>query len=38
MNEETLKEIDERVNDGSETEEDIQILTDRFEAFMDELK
>lgn len=37
MTEEKMKEIDERVNDGEETEEDIEILTDYFVAFMDEL-
>lgn len=37
MTEEKMKEIDERVNDGEETEEDIEILTDYFVAFMEEL-
>ena len=37
MTEEQLKEIEERVNKGEETEEDIEILTDYFLAVMDEL-
>ena len=37
MTEEILKEIEERVNNGEETEEDIEILTDYFLAVMDEL-
>ena len=37
MNEEKLKEIEDRVDKGEETDEDIEILTDYFEAFMDEL-
>ena len=37
MTEEKLKEIEERVNNGEETEEDIEILTDYFLAVMDEL-
>lgn len=37
MTEQQLKEIEERVNKGEETEEDIEILTDYFLAVMDEL-
>lgn len=37
MTEEKLKEIEDRVDKGEETEEDIEILTDYFVAFMDEL-
>ena len=37
MTEEQLKEIEERVDKGEETEEDIEILTDYFVALMDEL-
>ena len=37
MTEEKIKEIEERVNKGEETEEDIEILTNYFLAVMDEL-
>lgn len=37
MTEEKIKEIEARVDNGEETEEDIEILTDYFVAFMDEL-
>ena len=38
MKEDELKEIEARINNGEETEEDIEILTDYFEAFMEDLK
>ena len=37
MNEETLEEIDARIDNGEETDEDIEILVDYFSDFMDEL-
>ncbi len=37
MTEEQLKEIEDRVDKGIATEEDIEILTNYFLAFMDEL-
>ena len=37
MTEEKLKEIEERVNKGEETAEDIEILTNYFLAVMEEL-
>jgi hypothetical protein len=37
MTDEQIKEIDARVKKGEATEEDIEILTDYFKLFMDEL-
>jgi len=37
MTDEQIKEIDDRVNKDEATEEDIEILTEHFKLFMDEL-
>jgi hypothetical protein len=38
MNEEKIKEIEDRVNSGTETEEDIEVLVDYFVDFMETLE
>ena len=38
MKEEELKKIDERINEGTETEEDIEVLVDYFIDFMETLE
>ena len=35
---EELKKIDERINEGTETEEDIEVLVDYFIDFMETLE
>lgn len=38
MKEEKLKEIEEKINKGEETEEDIEVLVDYFIDFMETLE
>ena len=38
MMDEEIKEIEERVNTGTETEEDIEVLVDYFVDFMETLE
>ena len=37
MTDEQIKEIEDRVNKGEATEEDLEVLTDYFKLFMGEL-